>query len=284
MLIKIDTREVELYNQIKILIESNKYFENIQYKYETLPIGDIILSEEVEIIIIERKSLADLSSSIKDSRYEEQSYRLQGSNYHNHNIIYLIEGDMNKLNFRIDKMTLYSAMFSLNYYKGFSVIRSFNLFETAFMICNMAYKLNKSTSENKQSFYKNKSSLDSSIQENEITENNNLNSLNNNIDIDINIDSSKICKENDYSSVIKKVKKDNITTDNIGSIMLCQIPGISSITANAIINEYKSLENLILHLKKKDSKFDELYYMNGKNQKRKINKTVIENLYKYLVS
>ena len=66
--------------------------------------------------------------------------------------------------------------------------------------------------------------------------------------------------------------------------MLCQIPGISSITANAIMNEYKSLENLILHLKEKDSKFDELYYMNAKNQKRKINKTVIENLYKYLVS
>ena len=37
-------------------------------------------------------------SSIKDGRYEEQSYRLNGLSHHNHNIVYLIEGDVNKVN------------------------------------------------------------------------------------------------------------------------------------------------------------------------------------------
>ena len=37
-------------------------------------------------------------------------------------------------------------MFSLNYYKGFSVFRSFSLEETATLICNMAYKLEKENS------------------------------------------------------------------------------------------------------------------------------------------
>ena len=35
-----------------------------------------------------------LNSSIKDGRYVEQSHRLTGYNMHNHNIIYLIEGDL----------------------------------------------------------------------------------------------------------------------------------------------------------------------------------------------
>ena len=79
-------------------------------------------------------------ASIKDGRYEEQSYRLNGLSHHNHNIVYLVEGDVNRANrFKgdnhIEKLTMYSAMFSLNYYKGFSVFRSFSLEESANIIC-----------------------------------------------------------------------------------------------------------------------------------------------------
>ena len=44
----------------------------------------------------------------------KQSFRLNNELIHNHNIIYLIEGDMNFYNekyMRIPKKTLYSAMF-----------------------------------------------------------------------------------------------------------------------------------------------------------------------------
>jgi hypothetical protein len=51
--------------------------------------------------------------------------------------------------------------------------------------------------------------------------------------------------EKDYVSGIKKVKKENITPDNIGEIMLCQIPGLSAATAISIMEKFKTLSNLI---------------------------------------
>ena len=169
MLIKIDTREHDLLQQVTQLVANIPIFKNIVIKSETLPIGDIIISDDKEDkLIIERKTVSDLLSSIKDGRYEEQSYRLNGLNHHNHNIVYLIEGDVNRVNRfktdnKVEKLTLYSAMFSLNYYKGFSVLRSFSLEETATIICNMAYKLNKDLT--KKSYYQN-------IQTNEFSDNN----------------------------------------------------------------------------------------------------------------
>ena len=43
-------------------------------------------TEKEEKLVIERKSINDLLSSIKDGRYAEQSYRLNGLPNHNHNI------------------------------------------------------------------------------------------------------------------------------------------------------------------------------------------------------
>ena len=88
MIVKIDTREQSLLQQINKLVETIPIFNKIIVQTETLPIGDIIICDgETEKLIIERKTLADLQSSIKDGRYEEQSYRLNGLNHHNHNII-----------------------------------------------------------------------------------------------------------------------------------------------------------------------------------------------------
>ena len=47
-----------------------------------------LINLEKNLLIIERKSLADLESSIKDGRYENQSYRLDGLPVINHNIYY----------------------------------------------------------------------------------------------------------------------------------------------------------------------------------------------------
>ena len=151
MIIKIDIREQELIVQLQRLIALNDIFKNINVEKINLPIGDIIIFDPVkneDIIIIERKTINDLLASIKDGRYEEQSYRLNGTDTHNHNIIYLIEGDVNRANrFKDtgvkDKSIIYSAIFSLNYYKGYSVIRTFNLEETSIFICNTLNKLIK---------------------------------------------------------------------------------------------------------------------------------------------
>ena len=100
-------------------------------------------------MIIERKSLSDLASSIKDGRYAEQSFRLNNYNFQNHNIVYLIEGDLRyweKSGGRYNKIplkTFYVTMFSLQYYKGFSVMRTLNLTETAEYILRSAEKMSR---------------------------------------------------------------------------------------------------------------------------------------------
>jgi len=265
MRIRIDNREHELIRLCKHFIETGPIYKGLEISVETLPIGDIILSDSADKVVIERKSLADLASSIKDGRYEEQSYRLNGLQHHNHNICYLIEGDVNRMNAinsfkdRIDKTTLYSAMFSLNYFKGFSVLRSMNTEESALMICNMAYKLNRST--DKTAFYSNVPSPTVFTGEDAVENQQSA---------------------SDYCGVVKKVKKENVIPENIGEIMLCQIPGISSTSAVAIMKEFKTVKNLIEKINENENCLKDISYVNAKGQTRKINKTVIANVIKYL--
>lgn len=255
MKIKIDHRETDLIHSCKNFLTNSLLYQGIEIDIINLPVGDIILcnSDGDEKIIIERKSISDLAASIKDGRYEEQSYRLNGISHANHNIVYLIEGDLNKessFKGRIDKSVLYSAIFSLNYYKGFSVLRTQNLNETANLVCHMAYKLKKGISENKQSYYQ-----DGVIVQTE---------------------------EKDYCSVVKKVKKENITSNNIGEIMLCQIPGVSSTIATIIMKEFKCLPSLVMKLKDDNNCLKDISYCNAKGQIRKVSKTAIENIKNFL--
>jgi len=276
MLIKIDTREQELFKKCESTIESVPKFKDIKLVSEPLPLGDIIINDGTnDCIIIERKTLSDLASSIKDGRYEEQSYRLNGLNHHNHNIIYLIEGDMYKFNAfkdRIDKQTLYSAMFSINYFKGFSIMRSNTLEETAMIACNMVYKLVGGLKAGKIGFYNTTSS--------NINTNNNTN---NTTEMSDNIDTNNTSNlEKEYCSVVKKVKKDNITPDNIGEIMLCQIPGISSASALAILSEFKTLPNLIKSIQENDTCLNSICTTDSNGKSRKISKTAIATIIKFL--
>ena len=275
MIIKIDNREHELLRLCKHFIETGPIYKEIKIVVEALPLGDVILCKDgSENIIIERKSLGDLSSSIKDGRYEEQSYRLNGLPHHNHNIMYLIEGDLtktgsfntfNSFKDRLDKTTLYSAMFSLNYYKGFSVLRSMSTEESALIICNMAYKLNKSN--DKQGFYSNVNTNTFSL-------------ANDESQTQIVLEQSE--KEDSYCNVIKKVKKENITPENISEIMLCQIPGISSTSAIAVMKEFKTIQNLLAKINESETCLKDISYTNAKGQSRRINKTVIANIIKFL--
>ena len=283
MIIKVDNREHELLKQINQLVLFIPSFKQLKVETANLPLGDIIISDETEDkIIIERKCLNDLLASIKDGRYEEQSYRLNGLNHPNHNIYYLIEGDVNRMNrfkdTKMEKMTLYSAMFSLNYFKGFSVMRTFSLEETATFICNTANKLSKSETSGKKPYYENNKIVSnlSNDTSSDLEGGNTENTKNTNVE-------KEEQSEKDYVNVVKKVKKENITPDNIGEIMLCQIPGISSVTALAIMDKFKSIPNLIHEVQQNEECFKDISYVNAKGQTRKINKTSIVNIVKYLL-
>ena len=292
MSITIDAREQELFKTCKYYLEISPLYKDLKLCTASLPIGDILISDNDvdESIIIERKSLRDLSASIRDGRYEEQSYRLNGSTYHNHNIIYLIEGDMNRPNaFRekLDKTTLYSAMVSLHYFKGFSVLRSMSIDESAIIICNMAYKLKKGRMENKTPFYRNglvpvivsDAVVPDAVVPDSVLPDAVVPTVADAV-TDNTIENENL--EKDYCFVVKKVKKDNITPNNIGEILLSQIPGISSVSALAIMATFKTLPNLIMRIKEDVSCLHGVTYTNSKNQTRKLNKTIIANIIKFL--
>jgi ERCC4-type nuclease len=274
MNVKIDVRERDLIEQVKYFIGIMPIYKDINVIVETLPLGDVILENAgSEKLIIERKSIRDLGASIKDGRYAEQSYRLNGLEMPNHNILYLIEGDINKINKfvdKTDKITIHSAVFSLNYYKGFSVIRTMNMEETALFICNSANKLRKSESENKLPYYSGQ--LLKPVEKNSNVECENM------------VSKVEDSDEKDYVGVVKKVKKENITPQNIDEIMLSQIPGVSSTTAIAIIKEFNSICNLIKQIEEKGVEcMKNISYTTTKNQTRKINKTSVANIAKFLL-
>jgi ERCC4-type nuclease len=305
MLIKIDVREQDLIQACTFILNTMQCFNDIKLVKETLPLGDIIIcgDNNDEKVIIERKTLRDLSASIKDGRYEEQSYRLNGISHPNHNIIYLIEGSMEKMNMfkgHNDKMMLYSAMVSINYFKGFSLMRSSSVDESALMLCNCAYKIGKGEKEHKKAYYKvhsvnlapqiittapetNATNVDTVettvVDAIEATSNATTAAT---VESEATSNAASNADEKDYCSVVKKIKKDNITPENIGEIMLCQIPSISSVTALAILAEFKTLPNLIENIKKDPTCLKNITSKTAAGQTRKISKACIENVVKYL--
>ena len=249
----IDYREKAL---IKLMIDKEKDFN---FKQSNLELGDIVFKDDKngDMLIIERKTLNDLASSIRDGRYNEQSMRLNAHPLHNHNIIYLIEGDINfyqppPLQNPVTRDALYSSMFSILYFKGFSIIKTKNLTETLETIVRFYNKLCKEV--NKSAYYSN-------------TCINNDTSINNDIE---------------YVNTIKTRKKDNITTDNIDIIMLSQIPNVSLAIATTIIETYSSLGKLIDALKKDETCLNNLNMIVASGKTRRISKTAINNVIKYL--
>ena len=291
MFITIDYREKELINLFQLKFteikpeteevkKKEKGIEEIKIKVENLKLGDIIISDgDNELLLFERKSLNDLASSIKDGRYVEQSFRLDGyESVPNHNIVYIIEGDLSKwkenanYNGRVNKKTLLSSMCSMLYYKGFSVIRTMNMTETCELILNWADKLQREKLT-KTPYYSG-AKMEKPAQEHEPVQEQEQEP----------VQVQTVRESQHYCDVfkIKKEKNGNITPGNIGEIMLCTIPGISSKTAIVIMKEFKTINCLIKSLENDGHCLNNIY-METNGKKRKISSQCIENIKNYLL-
>jgi len=254
MLIQVDSRETELFNLMNSFIALDSKLNNIELETTQLEVGDICIRlcrESTETIIIERKSIKDLASSIIDGRYKEQSYRLFHTNIPKHNIIYLIEGKISDLNQRFTRIkpnALYSAMIVLQYFKGFSVFRTMSIKESAEYIIRITDKINR---ESTKGYY------DGYVNPYEGVE---------------------------YQHIVSKNKKTNITPENIGELMLCQIPSVSSNIAKEVMKRFKTIAYLIESIKESGIQcFDSLFTTNSKGQQRNISSTAKVNMVHYLV-
>ena len=171
-------------------------------------------------------------------------------------------------------------MVSLNLYKGFSVIRSINIEETALFLCNMAYKMSKCETDGRKFFYPNPKPKQEPQNENQIQE------KEQHLPLEQHLQEQHLQEEGNemknYCSVVKKVKKENITKENIGEILLCQIPNVSSTTAIAVMSHFKNFAELVISIGNDEQCLKNISYTNAKGQTRKITKTAIQNIIEYL--
>jgi len=308
MKLVIDYREkklIGLLNSVKLM---NAKYKPIEILVENLPLSDVIIKDDKnnEKLLIERKTINDLASSIQDGRYNEQSYRLTNCDIHNHNIMYLIEGNISMWNnkyTRIDRDTIYSAIFSIMYYKGFTTFITSTTVETAEFLLNTALKIHKNEkqSSKKQPYYTNQMDVlsyninktlndfdNKSQQENQVSDPS-LNKLN----IQLNPSALKMIEDTSspaektpdlkYTKYVKREKKSNITPENIDVIMLSQIPNVSVDTAIQIIDKYKTIYNLINILSENENELKD-FRIKTKSGERRLNSNVISYIKNYIVN
>jgi ERCC4-type nuclease len=231
--ITVDFRESGLLESIHSIKEK---YPKIKVEQTNLFLGDILIHNADTII--ERKTWADLEASIKDGRYEEQSHRLKEAKEEGWNIYYFLEGDLSRYRGRLPTTTLISCIYGLTR-KGFYVIQTKNIQETALFIMQFTDKNMRDQQKSHLSSYE--------------------------------------------SASLNKKKNSLITKENISIYMLAQIPNISTTIASTILEKFGgNISKLIIELQNNDSALDGLSYTTKDGKKRKISKSVIENIKNFL--
>lgn len=208
--------DITIYIDVK---EDKKFIEILQNHMGCIPksldIGDIAFyCQDKPILIIERKTINDLASSLNDGRYKEQKIRLMSIN-NSSRIIYLIEGSYDMLNIE------YHKSFNVEKYKGCiinTIIRD-----------NIHVYHTENMEESAQFIYDIKKRLPKYI---DVLVNN---------------------KISDYSNIIKIKKKDNLTAKICFINQLRQIPGVSISIAEKLVELYHNMNNFVMSVKNEDT-------------------------------
>lgn len=251
-ILKIDNREHDIINTL-----NNKHKE-IVFKTENLDIGDFIITDENEniLIVIERKKYSDLSASIKDGRYKEQKERLIHSLSYKVRKIYLLEGN-NMRDFQFTQQTFNSVIINTIIRDEIFVYMSKSIDDTITFIIGVMTNINKY-----------------------------INDLIN--EIVLNEDKAF---NNTFSC--KKVKKENVTPEICFRNQLSQIPGISSKISDVFVEKHKNINGFILYLNgiggvecdtdsKKGLIIDDIANTKYGANMRKIGNKTAEKIYEYI--
>jgi ERCC4-type nuclease len=267
MKIIIDEREHALFEKCESIMCSLTKPTFAILSKEVLNLGDVLIAtdENKPVLLIERKSFSDLLASIKDGRYEEQSYRLlHSSRFPAHSVIYVLEGLFSQLKNPADKKIILSAMTSLHFFKGFSVFRTTTVQETAEWLISMADKIEREFGKGKYPYYLTAAPLENILVPS--------------------VAAADAETAADYCSVVKKEKKKNVTPENIGEIILCQIPGISSVTAISIMKKFSGFSHFMSELKANPDCLNDMLIGDESGKMRKISKTTVDNIRVYLLT
>jgi ERCC4-type nuclease len=211
----IDIREIKLIEQLKNL--------SFVFTTKSLDIGDIMITQdEIPFLIIERKTIDDLKSSVVDGRLREQRYRLlNASGLPPSRIMYIVEGDFQPKSRRlmvkdrgVSNSTVVGSIINMLFRDNIKVYRTNSIEETADFIVKLFSKVG-----DKEIFFEEKK---------EDTE-----------------EEKSEPQPVSYTSVVDKKKKNNMTPKVWFICQLSMIPQISDTIATAITTVYPTLLSLI---------------------------------------
>jgi ERCC4-type nuclease len=242
---------------IKLIVDNresikNEFSDIENIEITNLSIGDyqFVLNDEL-FIIIERKTITDYASSIKDGRLREQKKRLI-ANKGNAFILYLVEGDLSENNKsfkynKVEKNTIISSIINIMMRDNINVFHTTNKDETLFFIKSIYRKLAKQGN----TFLNNKTDYNQDLV--------------NNLD----------CSKN---------KSENLNPKLCFQMMLNCIPTISNKISMRISNKFENLYNFILFMEEiENNKIDTIVNirMSDDDKARKISKTSAKNILLY---
>lgn len=242
----IDIRENKLVEQLKNL--------SFDFTTKSLDIGDIMITEgDLPFLIIERKTIDDLKSSVVDGRLREQRYRLlNASGLPPNKIMYIIEGDLSRSRIMskergVSNSTVVGSIINMLFRDNIKVYRTKSVEETAEFIIKLFSKVG-----DKEIFLEEEKSEPQS-----------------------------------YTTVVDKKKKNNMNPNVWFISQLSMIPQISNTIANAIISVYPTLISLITTYQntpeeERSSLLSNITYDLSTGKKRKIGMKISERVYQFL--
>lgn len=244
--LRIDNRECKLRELLK---DDEKLKEKIIF--ENLEVGDFVYEiNNLPVLVIERKTLDDLSMSIKDGRWRNQKINLL-ENYHRKTIFFIIEGNWNfkyedHVYSGLHKKMIMGSLMNCMIRDDIKMFFTQDISETKYLLIYLIDKLEKDYDK---------------------------------------LGLLKLEIENKKSNLqIHKEKSTKLSQEKFFKNCLLQIPGISSISSESIISHYPSY--LIFYESLKDlsdeKRINKLSEITCGEKKRKLSKTVIENLIKYI--
>ena len=235
---------------------------------QNLDIGDILFKYKGEtLLLIERKTIEDLGSSILDGRHKEQKYRIINSGIPKQKVIFMVEGTMKNLSFgNIKKNTLLGAIQNTMFRDGFLVYRTSNIEETIEFLERFLDKFIKDKTKNLTHIMLDK-------------------------------DGENLKSKLDYIDVKKVKKKNNMTPEVFNKLVLLQIPGVSQNIVDRIFEEYNSLKQIIdsyplidkleipdeKKLKQKKYLLADLEMNISNGKKRKIGNVISTRIFEFLI-
>ena len=236
------------------LIQRLKEETDLTFEIRKLDLGDILFFNQGELILlIERKTVNDLCSSIVDGRNREQKIRLLNCGIDRSKIMYLVEGNIETLKTMYSKnvMTprkIYGSIVNTIIRDNLKVFRTVNLKETIHLMKRIYEKLQTNPEK-------------------------------------LLPEKTEIC----YASTIKRKKKENMTTDVCSLVQLSQIPSVSISIAKVVLKEYGSIYHLCQEYSKLMDDFQkcrdllrELTIKTTHGKRRKIGSKASENIFQYL--